>query len=553
VDRSSTKKSTDQSSTKNNPGQAATGAGTQHLSNSGIPIKEVYTPADTADVDYDKDVGLPGEPPYTRGVYRSMYRGQLWTIRRLSGFNTPEDSNKLYREEYELGQTGLAVAPDISTCVGMDCDDPRVSADVGHSGVPLCSIEDMETLLDGLPIERVSTYLAEKHGILTAMYFAVAEARGLDIAQLRGTTANCMLAWTVLNLPNQTPPQAYLRYAVDFIEWCSEHAPKWYPISFDSYNTRDLGLNAWQELGMLFATTVDYIEEEKRRGRVPLDRFVRRFSFNTAAHNDFFEEIAKLRAARRMWSKIVRERYGIEDPRCGQFRVHVQSSGSTHTTQEPYNNLIRIAYQVLAGVLGGAQSIHANGYDEGVCLPTDQSMLLSIRTEQILQFETGVTNTIDPLGGSWYMESLTNELERHAWEYMQKIEDMGGMARAIAGGWVHNEYKNATIERAGKTTSGEIPIVGVNKFRLEKEPYRVPIFRPDPQSPQVQIEKLKRLRERRDSARVAQSLKKLEEATRRGDNVVPATVEAVKAYATLGEIVNVQLRVYGEWPFPISG
>jgi methylmalonyl-CoA mutase N-terminal domain/subunit len=529
------------------------GAAAQLLSSSGIPVKDVYTPGDTAGINYDKDIGLPGEPPYTRGVYRSMYRGQLWTIRRLSGFNTPEDSNKLYREEYELGQTGFAVAPDMSTCVGMDCDDPRVSADVGHSGVPVCSIEDMETLFDGLPIERASTYLAEKHGILTAMYFAMAEKRGLDTAQLRGTTANCMLAWTVLNLPNQVLPQAYLRYAVDFIEWCAEHAPKWYPVSFDSYNTRDLGFNAWQELGILFATTVDYIEEEKRRGRVSLDRFVRRFSFNMAAHNDFFEEIAKLRAARRMWSRIVGERYGIQDPRCAQFRVHVQSSGSTHTTQEPYNNLIRIAYQVLAGVLGGAQSIHANGYDEGVCLPTDESMLLSIRTEQILALETGVTNTIDPLGGSWYLENLTNELETRAWEYMQKIEDMGGMAKAIASGWVHSEYKNATIERATKTTSGEIPIIGVNRFRLEKEPYRVPIFRPDPQSPQRQIDKLKQLRERRDQAGVTRALKHLEQVTRRGDNVMPATMEAVKVHSTLGEIVNVQLNVYGEWPFPIYG
>jgi methylmalonyl-CoA mutase N-terminal domain/subunit len=529
------------------------GAAAQLVSSSGIPVKDVYTPGDTAGINYDKDIGLPGEPPYTRGVYRSMYRGQLWTIRRLSGFNTPEDSNRLYREEYELGQTGFAVAPDMSTCVGMDCDDPRVSADVGHSGVPVCSIEDMETLFDGLPIERASTYLAEKHGILTAMYFAMAEKRGLDTAQLRGTTANCMLAWTVLNLPNQVLPQAYLRYAVDFIEWCAEHAPKWYPVSFDSYNTRDLGFNAWQELGILFATTVDYIEEEKRRGRVSLDRFVRRFSFNMAAHNDFFEEIAKLRAARRMWSRIVGGRYGIQDPRCAQFRVHVQSSGSTHTTQEPYNNLIRIAYQVLAGVLGGAQSIHANGYDEGVCLPTDESMLLSIRTEQILALETGVTNTIDPLGGSWYLENLTNELETRAWEYMQKIEDMGGMAKAIASGWVHSEYKNATIERATKTTSGEIPIIGVNRFRLEKEPYRVPIFRPDPQSPQRQIDKLKQLRERRDQAGVTRALKHLEQVTRRGDNVMPATMEAVKVHSTLGEIVNVQLNVYGEWPFPIYG
>ncbi len=525
----------------------------RHVSSSGIPTKDLYVPADTAGIDYARDIGLPGEPPYTRGVYRTMYRGQLWTIRRLSGYNTPEESNKLFHEEYRLGQTGFAVAPDMTTCVGMDCDDPRVSVDVGHSGVPVCSVEDMEALFDGLPIERASTYLADKHGLLTAMYFAVAEKRGLDIAQLRGTTANCMLAWTVLALPNQLPPQGYLRYAVDFVEWCAEHAPKWYPVSFDSYNTRDLGVNAWQELGMLFATAVDYIEEERRRGRVPLDRFVRRFSFNVAAHNDFFEEIAKLRAARRMWSRIVRERYGIQDPRCAQFRVHVQSSGSTHTTQEPYNNLIRIAYQVLAGVLGGAQSIHANGYDEGVCLPTEQSMLLSIRTEQILQMETGVTNTIDPLGGSWYVESITRELENRAGEYMRTIENMGGMARAIASGWLHNEYKAATLERSARVTSGEIPVVGVNQFRLEKAPYRVPIFRPDPQSPGRQIEKLRRLRQKRDSARVAEALRKLDEATRNGENVMPATVEAVMAKATLGELVNVQLGVYGEWPFPITG
>lgn len=525
----------------------------QHLSASGIPIKEIYTPEDAKDISYEKDIGLAGEPPFTRGVYRSMYRGRLWTIRRLTGFNTPEDTNKLYRQEYELGQTGFSVAPDITTCVGMDCDDPRVSADVGHSGVPLCSIEDMETAFDGLPIEKVSTYLAEKHGIQTAMYFVMAEKRGVDIRELRGTTANDMLAWTCVNLSNQVPPQGYLRYAVDFIEWCSEFAPKWYPVSFDSYNARDIGVNAAQELGMLFATAIQYIEEEKQRGRVPLDRFVRRFSFNTAAHNDLFEEIAKLRAARRMWYKIIRERYGIDDPRCAQFRVHVQSSGSTHTTQEPLNNLMRIAYQVLAGVLGGAQSIHANGYDEGVCLPTDQSMLLSIRTEQILQYETNVTNTIDPLGGSWYVESLTDELEKRAWEYIQKIEDMGGMAKAISSGWVHNEYKKAAIERARKVTSGEVPIVGVNKFRAEKEPYKVPIFRPDPQSAQIQIKKLKRLRKKRNSAKVAEALQKLEEVTRRGENVMPATMEAVKAYATLGEIVNVQLKVYGEWPFPIAG
>jgi len=524
----------------------------QYFTESGIPVQDIYTPEDVKDIDYDKDIGVAGDPPFTRGVYPTMYRGQLWTIRRLTGYNTPEDTNKLYREEYELGQTGFSIAPDITTCVGMDADDPRVSADVGHSGVPLNSIQDMEVAFADLPIEKVSTYIAEKHGILTTMYFAMAEERGIDLKQLRGTTANDMLAWTCVNLPKQVPPKAYLRYAVDHVEWCAEVAPRWYPVSFDSYNARDMGVSASEELGMLFATAIDYIEEGKRRGRVPLDQFVRRFSFNVAAHNDLFEEVAKLRAARRMWHKIIRERYGIEDPRCAQFRVHVQSSGSTHTTQEPLNNLVRIAYQALAGVLGGAQSIHANGYDEGVCLPTEQSMLLSIRTEQILQCETGVTNTIDPLGGSYYVEWLTNEIEKRTWEYMQKIEDMGGMAEAIGTGWVHSEYKRASIERARKVGSGEISIIGVNKFRSEKELYKVPIFRPDPESPQIQIEKLKRLRKERDNAKVSETLQKLEKVTLSGENVMPATMEAIKAYATLGEIVDVQIKTYGEWPFPIG-
>jgi len=525
----------------------------QFFSSSGIPIKGIYTPEDTKDINYDKDIGLSGEPPYTRGVYPTMYRGKLWTIRRLSGFNTPEEANRLFHQEYELGQTGFSVAPDISTPCGMDCDDPRVSADVGHSGVPMSSLQDMETTFDGLPIDKVSTYLADRFGgVLTAMYFTIAEKRGIDLAQLRGTTANDLCTWSSMNLVKQVPPQAILKYAVDLIEWCCEVAPKWYPVSLDSYNPRDNGINAIQELGMLFATAIEYIEEEKRRGTISLERFTRRFSFMLAVHNDFFEEIAKIRAARRIWYRIIRERYGIEDPRCALFRVHVQTSGSTHTTQEPLNNLIRIAYQSLAGVLGGAQSIHANGYDEGLCLPTDQSMLLSIRTEQILQSETNVTNTIDPLGGSWYVESLTNEIEQKTWEYTKKIEDMGGFAAAISSGWIHREYRQAIVEYESKVNSAEIPVVGVNMFRLDKEPYKVPIFRPDPKSPDIQIEKLKKLKKERDNTKVAQALQKLEDVTRNGDNVMPATMEAVKAYATMGEISDIQLEVYGLWRHPMG-
>ena len=525
----------------------------QVSSASGIPLKDIYTPQDIEGINYGRDLGLPGQAPYTRGVYPTMYRGRLWTIRRLSGFNTPEETNQLYREEYELGQTGFSVAPDISTVVGMDADDPRISADIGHAGVPMSTLEDVEATFEGLPIEKVSTYLADRCGaVSTAMYFVMAEKRGIDLKELRGTTANDMLAAFVPSLVNQPGPEAYVRYAVDFMEFCTEHAPKWNPVSFDSYNARDCGLNAVQELGMLLATAIQYIDEEKRRGRVPLDRFVRRISFNTGVHNDFFEEVAKLRAARRMWYKIITERYGIDDPKCALFRVHVQSSGSTHTTQEPLNNVIRIAYQVLAGVLGGAQSIHANGYDEGICLPTDQAMLLSIRTEQIAALESNVSNTVDPLGGSYYVESLTNDVEERAWEYIKKIEDMGGMKQAIASGWFHRECREATIQHEQRLLSGEATVIGVNKFRMEQEPYQVPIFEWDPQAPYRQIEKLKRYRAERDPEAVARALDELEAVTRRGENVFPAVMEAVRNRATLGEIAGIQTRVYGVWRYPIG-
>jgi methylmalonyl-CoA mutase N-terminal domain/subunit len=525
----------------------------QVLSASGIPVKEVYTPEDVKDVDYHRDIGFPGEPPFTRGVYPSMYRGQLWTIRRLSGFNTPKETNELFRQEYELGQTGFSVAPDFAAMCGLDPDHPRVRADIGHSGAPICSLEDMEETFEGLPIEKVSTYLADGCGTpLTAMYFVMAQKRGLDIRQLRGTTPSDLCTPSALNIYNQIPPRAQLRYAVDFIEWCSENAPKWYPTSINSYNPRENGISAIQELGMLFAAAIQLIEEEKRRGRVPLDRFVRRFSFQMAVHNDFFEEIAKLRAARRMWYRIIAERYGIKDPHCAHFRCHVQTSGSTHTYQEPYNNIIRIAYQVLAGALGGAQSIHANGYDEAICLPTEQSMLLSIRTEQILQYETGITKTTDPLGGSWFVESLTNELEKRAWEYIQKIEDMGGWVAALESGWVHREYQDAMIEYERKLASGEITVVGVNKFRLDKVPYEVPIFRPDPKSSEYMAQRVKRLREKRDNAKVKEALQKLEEVTRSGENTFPATMEAVRAYATVGELCQIRNKVYGVWRYPMG-
>jgi methylmalonyl-CoA mutase N-terminal domain/subunit len=344
-----------------------------------------------------------------------------------------------------------------------------------------------------------------------------------------------------------------LRVVVDHIEWCSQIVPRWNSVSCNSYNPRDLGINAYEELGLLMAEAIELVDEAKRRGRVPLDQFARGLSFHLAVHNDFFEEIAKIRAARRMWHKIVTERYGIEDPRVARFRTHIQTSGSTHTTQEPYNNLVRIALQTLAAVLGGAQSIHANGYDEGVCLPTEQSMLLSIRTEQIVALETGVTNTVDPLGGSYFVESLTNEIEERAWDYMKKVEEMGGMVAAIASGRMHLLWREAPIDRQRRVESGEIPVVGVNKFRYEKPPYRVPIFRPDPvTSRERQIAKIKKWRENRDQAKWAAAMKQLEEVTRSDENMMPAVYEAIKAGATLGEISGLVRDICGVWPFPIG-
>ena len=528
------------------------------LSGSGIPIQRVYGPKDTAGVDYARDLGEPGEAPFTRGIYPNMYRGKLWTIRRYSGFGTPRDTNQLYRREFELGQTGISIAFDSVTESGLDSDDPRAEHDVGAGGVPVDSLLDMEEMFEGIPIEKVSTAIITQtlsSPPIHAMYFALAEKRGLDVSRLDGTTqADLTTALGCLQLIDQVPPAPALRLCIDLIEWCCQVAPRWHPVSFDSYNYRENAANAYQELGLLLATAIGYIEEARRRGRVPLEKFVRPFSFNMGCHNDFFEEIAKFRAGRRMWYKILHDRYGVTDPRCLQFRFHAQSSGCTHTYQEPLNNLMRIAYQVMACALGGAQSVHANGYDEGLCLPTEESMLLSIRTEQILQHETNIINTADPLGGSYYIEWLTSEVERRTWEYIKQIEDMGGIVRALETGWVHREFKNAFWEYENRVNRGEVKVVGVNTFQLsgQQQPQPVPIFRPNPQAAQVQKEKLLKLRRERDNARVEKALQGLEAVSRSSENVMPAVMEAAKAYATLGEICGVWRKLWGIWRYPMG-
>ena len=523
---------------------------------SGIPIKPVYTGADTVGIDSDRDLGLPGKPPYTRGIYPNMYRGKLWTIRQFSGFGTPEETNQRYKMEYGLGQTGFSIAFDAPTESGLDPDDPRVEGDVGMGGVPVSSLQDMEIMFEGLPIDRVSTAVVASPWTacaLSAMYFAMAVKRGIPLQQLDGTTQNDLLLFTgCCKLTDIISPGKMLRLCVDVVEWCARNTPRWHPVSFASYNYRENAITAPQELGLLFANAVAYIDEELGRHRLGIDDFAPTISFHLASHNDILEEVAKFRAARRMWYKLITERYQAKNPRSALFRFHVQTSGSTHTYQQPFNNIVRIAYQTLAAALGGAQSIHACSYDEAICLPTDQSILLSIRTQQIAQLESGVANVADPLGGSYYVEALTNEVEKRSWEYMNTVEKQGGLVTALESGWIHREFQKAMMEHETKLANGKTPVVGVNVYTMEEEPFKVPLFRPNPNAVDLQQAKLERLKGQRDNSEVASALEEVRELTVRGENVMPGVMRAVKAYATLGEIQGVWRKLYPLWRMPIG-
>ena len=522
---------------------------------SNIPIKNVYLPGDVADLNYDEALGRPGEAPYTRGIYPSMYREKKWTIRQFSGFTSPEETNKRFKYEYQMGSTGFSIAFDAVTENGINSDDPRADADIGAGGVPTNSLEDMELMFNGLPIDEVNTGVIGNPPAslpLSAMYFALAQNRGIPLDRLGGTTQNDILLFTVCNTPiDQIPPRYLIRLSVDLVEWCAKNMPKWNPVSIASYNYRENGINAYEELAYLFANAIAYIEEGLRRNRLTIDQLAPVISFHLAAHNDFFEEIAKFRAARRMWYRLMKERYQPQDSRSQMLRFHVQTSGSTHTYQQPLNNLTRIAYQVLAASLGGAQSIHANSYDEAICLPTEQSILLSIRTQQIAQFETNITRVVDPLGGSYYLESLTNELETLAWEYLNKIEAQGGLVAAIESGWVHNEWRKSMEEYARHINKDKTAVVGVNCFQMDEEPYDVPVFRPDPEAAKIQVAKLEKLRKTRNNEKVKKTLEKLEKVSQSEKNVMPEVLEAVEARATIGEICDVWRRLYSIWTDPV--
>ena len=523
---------------------------------SGISIKPVYTHEDVAHLRLEETLGAPGQQPFTRGIYPSMYRSKLWTIRQFTGFATPEETNERFKMEYELGQTGFSIAFDAVTESGLDPDDPRVAGDVGMGGVPVTSLLDMEAMFDGLPIDKVSTAVIATPWnacALSAMYFALSEKRGIPLEALDGTTQNDLLLFTgCCKLTDIIPPGDMIRLSVDLVEWCAQNTPRWHPVSFASYNYRENAISAPQELGLLFANTVAYIDEELGRDRLKIDDFAPTLTFHLAAHSDILEEVAKFRAARRMWHKLLTERYGARDPRSSAFRSHIQTSGSTLTYQQPLNNIVRVAYQLLAAALGGVQSMHATSYDEALCLPSEQGILMSIRTQQIAQMEAGVTSVADPLGGSYYIEWLTDQVEQRSWDYMRKIEDMGGLVACLESGWVHREFQKAMLEHEMKLSSGEKEVVGVNTFHMEEEPHDVPVFRPNPNSVDIQIAKLEKLRAERDNAEVGSALAQIKEVTHRRENVMPAVIRAVKAYATLGEIQGVWRGLYPLWRMPIG-
>ena len=513
----------------------------------GIPLKAVYTQEDLAGRDAETSIGYPGEFPYTRGIYPTMYRGRLWTMRQYAGFGTAAQSNQRYRYLLAKGQTGLSVAFDLPTQIGFDSDHPRAAGEVGKVGVAIDSLEDMETLFDGIPLERVSTSMTinSTAAILLALYVAVAKKQGANLKKLAGTVQNDILKEYIARGTYIYPPRPAMRIVTDLFAWCRTELPAWNTISISGYHIREAGSTAAQEVAFTLADAIAYVEAAVAAGQA-VDEFAPRLSFFFNAHNDLLEEIAKYRAARRLWAHLMRERFGARDPGSMMLRFHAQTAGSSLTAQQPENNIVRVAIQALAAVLGGCQSLHTNGLDEALALPTEDAALLALRTQQILAHETGVTNTVDPVGGSYAIEKLTDEIESRAKDYIGKIDALGGMLRAIETGYVQGEIQKAAYEYQRAIERGEQIVVGVNQFVAEKE-VPIPILRIDPELERAQIERVRALRARRNSAQAAAAVAAVESRARSGENLMPAIAAAVEAFATVGEISDALRRVFGEY------
>ena len=519
---------------------------------SGIPLQPIYTAEDLDEFDHERDLGYPGEPPFTRGIHPTMYRGRLWTMRQLAGFGPPEETNKRYKLLLSQGATGINGVFDYPTLRGFNSDHPEAEADAGRGGVAIDSLEDMMILFDGIPIDQVSVSLVTCQPIGTvpvlAMYLAQAEKRNIPFKNLAGTTQNDFLLETAVTIGwNILPPRYSFKLSCDVIEYCVKHVPRWNPISIAGYNYREAGTNAVQELGLCLAHGIACVEELLSRG-MAVDDFAPRISFFFNSHNDFFEEIAKFRAARRLWCRIMTERFGATDPRSKKLRFHVQTAGSALTAQQPLNNITRAAYHALAAVLGGAQSVHIDGYDEALCTPTETSALIALRTQQILQHETNVTSVVDPLGGSYFMENLTHEMERRVTDYISTIENLGGLVEAVNKGWVHDEIAESAIQYQKAIESGELPVVGVNCHTMEDQPVEIFV---QPETLERQKVKLAELRKRRDETTVQAALESIREKCRSMENVMPSVIEAARAWVTVGEIAEVFRQEWGCWDPPL--
>jgi len=512
---------------------------------SGIPVKRIYTPEDIKDMDYMRDLGFPGEYPFTRGIHATMYRGRIWTMRQFSGFGTAEQTNKRFKYLLKEGETGLSIAFDYPTIMGYDSDHPMARGEVGRCGVAVSSLKDMEILLDGIPLDKVTTSMTINGptAMILAMYIAVGDKQGVPREKLGGTVQNDMLKEFIAQKLVIFPPRPSVKLVCDVIEFCAKYMPKWNPISISGYHIREAGATAVQELAFTLADGITYVEEMLKRG-LKVDDFAPRLSFFFASHNNFFEEIAKFRAARRMWAKIMKERFGAKNPRSMWMRMHVQTSGCTLTAQQPLNNIVRVTLQALAAVLGGTQSLHTNSFDEALCLPSELAVRVALRTQQIIAYESGVADVVDPLGGSYYVEWLTNEMEERAWEYIHKIEEMGGVIEAIEKGWLQQEIANSAYKYQREIDTKRRIIVGVNEYTTE-EHEEVPLLKIDPKVEEEQIARLQKLRRERDNQKVKQILQKLHDEAEKNVNLMPTIIEAVKAYATLGEICDVLREVYG--------
>lgn len=514
---------------------------------SGEVIKRLYTPADIADIDYDTEIGYPGQYPYTRGVQNTMYRGRYWTMRMYAGFATAEESNKRYKYLVEQGSGGLSVAFDLPTQIGYDSDHPLSEGEVGKVGVAIDSLADMEILFDGIPLDKVSTSMTinAPAAVLLAMYIAVAEKQGVKSDLLRGTIQNDILKEYIARGTYIFPTEPSMRLITDIFEYCSKEVPQWNTISISGYHIREAGSTAAQEVGFTLADGIAYVEAAIKAG-LDIDSFAPRLSFFFNAHNDLLEEVAKYRAARKLWAKIMKDRFGAKDPKSMALKFHTQTGGSTLTAQQPDNNIVRVAIQTLAAVLGGTQSLHTNSRDEALALPTEDSVMIALRTQQIVAHESGVTNTVDPLAGSYYIEALTSQIEEKAMTYIKKIDELGGATRAIDLGYIQKEISDAAYTYQKEVETGKQVVVGLNKYQIEEEAPKG-LLRVDPSVGEGQKQKLVSLRASRNNEAVTTSLEALKKACEGTDNVMPFILDAVRSYATLGEICGVMREVFGEY------